>query len=326
MNVPCPLSKGLNTVLIERIASRDLIVMASKMVGSDISSEFKGVTDIDFCRCNDCDLQFFYPMVTGSEGFYQKLQVSDWYYKENKKEYEYARQFVRPGHSVLDVGCGRGAFRAKLSTETFVGLELNSDAIRAALERGVRVIKESIQEHSCSNRGVYDVVCAFQVLEHVADTHSFIEASLACLKPDGLLIYSVPSDDSFLALGTNFVTNLPPHHVTRWSDKCLRNVAEIFTLKLVALEHERMADDQTRIYAATVLSAGLERLAGGRARAVNRTFRHRAIAKLASAGARILAQGLSNPGVLPRGHVVTAVYQKPDGAVPETPKLYIRPY
>ena len=42
----------------------------------------------------------------------------------------------------------------------------------------------------------------------------------------------MPSDDSFLALSVNNL-NMPPHHITRWSDQALRNLTKLLNVELV---------------------------------------------------------------------------------------------
>jgi SAM-dependent methyltransferase len=74
------------------------------------------------------------------------------------------------------------------------------------------------------------VVCAFQVLEHVPDPRAFLASCVYCLKPGGRLILSVPAEDSFTGLVPNNCLNLPPHHLTRWSDKALLALREEFNL------------------------------------------------------------------------------------------------
>jgi len=310
VGVSCPLGRSANIVLVERIRTRHLVTMANKMLAWDTSPEFGNVKEIGFYRCGDCDLQFFHPAVTGSERFYKQFQKFDWYYKKNKEEYDFARQFVRPADSVLEIGCGRGAFSKQIPAKNYLGLEFSEDAIQAAADDGVLVKKGPIDSHAFCNRDKYDFVCAFHVLEHVAEPYSFIESSLACVKPGGLLVYSVPSDDSFLAIGRNSVTNLPPHHVTRWSDRCLRNLAAIFGMTLVALEHHKMGDHHKRAYASCIILDSLESLIGEQRRLVNRTLRHRFLAKIANIGALLLQNGLRGPWVVPRGPSVTVVYQK----------------
>ncbi len=307
----CPLCGSRRTILAERIKIDDLIRMGSKMVDWDLSSEFRDVKEeIGFYNCQDCDLQFFHPAVTGSERYYAELQKFDWYYRKDKEEYDFAHQFIRPTDCVLEVGCGNGAFARQISAKHYVGLEFSGEAVSAATAAGVVAIKESIQTHAALNQGRYDFVCAFQVLEHVAEPRAFVESCLACTKPGGLVLYSVPSADSFLAIGRNFVTNLPPHHVTRWTDQCLKNVERLFSAELVALQHEKMAPRHKKMYASLVILDSLEAALGTQRRVVNRTLRHRMLAKFSNIAASIVEKGLDNPWVVPHGPSVTAVYKK----------------
>lgn len=103
------------------------------------------------------------------------------------------------------------------------------------------MVLESVEDHAKRNRGRYDAVCSFQVLEHVADPRSFLEAAMSCLRPGGLLIVSVPSYDSFLRRAPNLVLNMPPHHVTLWSDRALLGMAGLLKAQALHLEHEKVA-------------------------------------------------------------------------------------
>lgn len=63
-----------------------------------------------------------------------------------------------------------------------------------------------------------------------------------------LLIIAVPSEDSFLQYCVNGVLNMPPHHISRFSDKCLQNIAHIFNLELVSLFHENVQSEHILFY------------------------------------------------------------------------------
>lgn len=47
---------------------------------------------------------------------------------------------------------------------------------------------------------------------------------------------SVPADNSFAGLTPNYCLNLPPHHITRWSDKALYALRKEFNLQELLLE------------------------------------------------------------------------------------------
>jgi SAM-dependent methyltransferase len=316
MNVVCPLCTSANVLLTEKIKVADLMGLYKEgeipPLELDVTSEFDSLTEIGFYHCLDCDLQFFYPMVTGSELFYEKLQEFKWYYMDDKDEYEYASQFINQSDVVLEIGSGKGSFAKRISVKHYTGLELSQTAIELASKDGILVLHQSIQNHANTNGEKYDVVCAFQVLEHIAGIRSFITSSIACLKPGGLLIYSVPSADSFVSMVTNNVLNMPPHHMSWWSDECLSSVARIFGIELVEIKHEKLIGIHRQVYAFSIVLESLRKLLGVERKLLDRSVRHKILEKIAKSGGRFLAKGLLDPRVLPDGHSVNVVYQKPN--------------
>lgn len=47
---------------------------------------------------------------------------------------------------------------------------------------------------------------------------------------------------------------MPPHHIGRFSDLCLENIASIFNLKLLELHHEPLQKEHFNYYKATMFS------------------------------------------------------------------------
>ena len=50
----------------------------------------------------------------------------------------------------------------------------------------------------------------------------------------------------------NGVLNMPPHHITRYSDKTLQKIAEIFDLKLLGIYHEAIQKEHIDFYKSTI--------------------------------------------------------------------------
>lgn len=241
-NEVCPACLGAKYKTLDRVDTRDLIELYGRE-GVDVSRHFEATPEIRMNRCLTCDLVFFSPHCAGDGRFYEQLQKFDWYYQDEKPEYAYARNFISGSELVLEVGCGKGAFRAWLPESTkYVGLEFNDEAVRKARASGLNVIKQSVEEHAAQAAGKYDVVCSFQVLEHVPDPRAFVHACVQALRPGGKLILAVPSEDSFLGMATNAHLNMPPHHVLRWSDRALRRLALREGLFVIELWHEPVAE------------------------------------------------------------------------------------
>jgi len=181
-------------------------------------------------------------MTTGSEEFYEELQKFDWYYMTKKPEYEMASHYLPVNGSILEVGAGRAAFAEHAGRNLYTGLEFNDKAIERAQSAGITLLKETVEIHAATHAGEYEAVVSFQVLEHVADPNSFLRACVNCLAPGGRLMIAVPSSDGFLGWAVNSVLDLPPHHVSRWSDETLRMVANLFSLRCLSVDHEPVAD------------------------------------------------------------------------------------
>lgn len=314
MNVRCPLCRSKNIYNIEKIVASDLAGLYKKCFGISLLKEFATYEYINFCHCKECDLKFFNPPITGPEEFYEELQRRGEYYRKEKAEYDFACQFITEDASVLEIGCGKAAFTKCIRSCNYTGLEFNRKAQQMAKENGFRVLNESITEHAQNNLQRYAVVCSFQVQEHVPDVRNFLSSSIACLKPGGLLIVSVPAADSFLSLNTNLILNMPPHHVTWWSDKSLESISNIFGLEMIRLKHDKLADRHVSWYLSTVLLNRLNVVLGRSPRLIDTSLFGRVANGFGWVLGHLLAPiyilGRADKNTHPYGHSVTAIYRK----------------
>lgn len=172
-------------------------------------------------NCDICGFGQFRPMWAGTGQFYSAISALSDYYLPDKWEYEMAMKDLHNVNSLLEVGCGDGRFLEKLiqkgkSPEQLLGIELNPEAVQVARNRGISVRNSSLNEIASQHEGAFEAVCAFQVLEHVADPSKFIRLCVQCLQPGGMLLLAVPNADGCLKYVRPIVTDMPPHHVTRW--------------------------------------------------------------------------------------------------------------
>jgi 2-polyprenyl-3-methyl-5-hydroxy-6-metoxy-1,4-benzoquinol methylase len=247
---PCPLCLGKNLCVIEKIQTKELYSIYQKnfKINPDQLLKFD---ILNFCQCNQCGLKFFSPMITGDHAFYKSLQGCPWYYQESKSEFEFAKQFISPGDQILEIGCGSGQFLKCLSINShYKGLDVN---LPDELKGNPFFSDETLEDHVLNINNYYDVVCSFQVMEHLNNPREFIKQCLSALKEKGTLIISVPAEDSYLKEVYNGVLNMPPHHATRWSDRSLTAIASIYNLQLLKIHHEKIQDEHKHTLSKTII-------------------------------------------------------------------------
>lgn len=102
------------------------------------------------------------------------------------------------GKTILDVGCGGGILAESMAKEgaTVTGLDMGKEPLEVArlhaLEAGVSLsyIQSTIEDHAQQNPQTYDVVTCMEMLEHVPDPLSVIQACAKLVKPGGHVFFS----------------------------------------------------------------------------------------------------------------------------------------
>lgn len=183
MTAQCPLCESKHIKIIETIDRKDLLQIYRYLMRIDLN--YLVFQDLDYCECQKCKLRFFHPMITGDEKFYNVLQKFDWYYMDEKEEYLYAKNYIKPMDKVLEIGSGKGAFTKHIETKDYIGLHFSEYAKILAAQNGREILNLSIEDYARKNPNSIDVVVSFQVIEHVTNPKSFIESSISALKRGG---------------------------------------------------------------------------------------------------------------------------------------------
>jgi SAM-dependent methyltransferase len=98
--------------------------------------------------------------------------------------------------TIVEFGCGVGGFGARLSgMATYTGVEPDETSYAIAASRieplGGTVVNG--EHHALPEGAEFDLVCAFEVLEHIEDDKGTLGAWASYVRPGGHMLLSVPA-------------------------------------------------------------------------------------------------------------------------------------
>lgn len=166
---------------------------------------------------------------------YQQMAELDqrhWWYRARREVLaELIRRVVDPPRNadILEIGCGTGHNLAMLSDFGRVdALELDDEARAHAQKRlGRSVMSAPLPQLAGVREHHYDLVGAFDVIEHIDDDQAAIASIATRLKPSGKFVMTVPAHQWMWS--AHDVVN---HHRRRYSKRRLKSLIEGSPLKL----------------------------------------------------------------------------------------------
>lgn len=134
------------------------------------------------------------------------------------------------GKRVVDVGCGGGLLSEGMALRGahVTGIDMGEAPLSVAklhgLETGIKVDYQQITVEELArdpeHAGQYDAVTCLEMLEHVPDPASVINACAALLKPGGHFFASTinrnPKSFLFAILGAEYILSLVPKGTHEW--------------------------------------------------------------------------------------------------------------
>ncbi|WP_201616911.1 bifunctional 2-polyprenyl-6-hydroxyphenol methylase/3-demethylubiquinol 3-O-methyltransferase UbiG [Psychrobacter immobilis] len=126
------------------------------------------------------------------------------------------------GKKVLDVGCGGGILSESMARRgaDVTGIDLGTENLKAAtihaeqsgLEETLRYQHVPVEQLAKTHAGQFDVVTCMEMLEHVPDPSSIVQACFALLAPGGICVLSTinrnPKSYLFAIVGAEYVLRL----------------------------------------------------------------------------------------------------------------------
>lgn len=152
-------------------------------------------------RCNECGLTFSNP-ITDSKLIIKSYRESEVplfedldnaavvymdYIKKNLKNLKINKS------RILDIGCGNGFFLKVTKDEgckEYYGLEPSKQSVKF-LPKGIDKNRITVDTFNAKHykRDFFDLICAFQVIDHTLDPNQFVKDCFKILKPGGYCFF-----------------------------------------------------------------------------------------------------------------------------------------
>lgn len=167
---------------------------------------------------------------------------------------------------ILEVGCGTGGNLSMLAHFGEVWAFEPDDKARALATLCGEKHEPRIQvcEGACPNRipqlGQFDVICMFDVLEHISDDVSTLQSLTSSLRPGGRVLLTVPAYQYLWGPHDRYL-----HHFRRYSRRSLRGTARSAGLSVCEI-----TSFNSVLFPVAALVRGLEAIMGRESRAGTR--------------------------------------------------------
>ncbi len=160
----------------------------------------------------------------------------------DKWEFRKSLTYMTSGEKLLEIGSGAGHFlnMARDHGLAVSGVELNPSAADLARRSGFTIYEEKLEHLQNRLDSSFDLICAFQVLEHVPDPNNFLQHLIGLLRPRGKLFLSVPNAAVLRIVDSKYhsLLNQPPHHVTHWDENVFKSLSSFFPLRILDICRE----------------------------------------------------------------------------------------
>ncbi|MEI8573509.1 methyltransferase domain-containing protein [Methylomonas sp. LW13] len=208
----------------------------------------------DYVECKTCGFIFAYPFVGGDFTFYALAYERSGYPKW-KWEYQKTADAISIVSSnneerplrLLEIGAGDGAFVRRLSPNVIAKddvlcLEFSEYGRNRILEYGIECLSVDIRElHPSEPDKLFDVICMFQVLEHMDRLEELFITLSRISRNNSHLFVTVPNNEQIEFNEINgCLLDMPPNHISRWNRQVFEKIGTAFGWTVLEYQGEPM--------------------------------------------------------------------------------------
>ncbi len=205
-------------------------------------------------QCNHCGFVFTNPRPDETEiGIYYSAPDYMSHQSHSKglvqSVYRYARNYMKKkklaliqsivgrqqDFSLLDFGCGTGDFLGFIKQHQIFAEGVEPDAQAREVAKNVNHVETySIDASKDIEKGKFDIITLWHVLEHIHQLHEQIDYFNSWLKPKGKLVIAVPNIESYDAAyyGKYWDALDVPRHIYHYAPSTIQQIVEQHAFKM----------------------------------------------------------------------------------------------
>lgn len=192
----------------------------------------------EFVRCDKCGFCHSNPYIAGDSRFYtlayDRSGYPAWKW-EFQKTYDVLKSYSGSNTKLIEIGAGNGAFIKRvseniISKENILCTEFSEYGIKQIEELGVKCYSKDIRDISDAELvETIDVICMFQVLEHMDRLDVLFQKLNKLMKVGGSLFIAVPNAKRIEFNELNgALLEMPPNHIGRWNKVCFEEIGNLY--------------------------------------------------------------------------------------------------
>jgi SAM-dependent methyltransferase len=202
----------------------------------------------DIVQCDNCGFCYSNPYVAGDEKFYtiayERSGYPTWKW-EHQLTYEVLLQEKLKDFNLLEIGAGDGAFVKRIvpnltPPENVVCTEFSDYGRHQLHNYGIECLSKDIRAIKNETfKEYFDVVCMYQVIEHMDRLDNLFESLNWLTRADANLFISVPNPKNveFSELNGGLM-DMPPNHIGRWNRECFEIIGKRWGWQVNSFEIE----------------------------------------------------------------------------------------
>lgn len=246
MNITCPACNHQFVVPLEPIQLEEQhtkYALNDKAVQKILCTEAAKAAPLGYRmhRCIGCGLEFASPLKAPNAEWYGHAYAVLPLYPSARWEYGTTLGRMAPGQSVIDLGCGSGLYLQLCQNAGLraSGLDFATRAVQSCRASGLDVALLDLSASAPVENRQFDCLTAFHVLEHM-DSPQGLFAYAARLARKGSRFYvSIPGQyRASRHYGERDFLDQPPHHMSRWTERALKEVPGSTGWRFLTVEHE----------------------------------------------------------------------------------------